>query len=123
EHVPLRRLAEAAPGTVERPAEVPAVLAHLELLAGRLVDLVHLDADRSQVSDQPRFLSVPGIEEPEHATVEARRARPSKLIPPRTLARRADLRRAEVRATPFAAHPLVVLVDRKHGRGCGGRDR
>src|SRR5690606_12507439 len=123
EHVPLRRLAEAAPGTVERPAEVPPVVAHLELPPGRLVDLVHFDTDRPQVSDQPRFLSVPGIEEPEHTTVEARRARPSELVPEGPLARLADLRRAEVRASPVAAHPLVVLVYRENGRGRGRRDR
>src|SRR5690606_28492593 len=62
EHVPLARFAEPAPGTIERPAEVAPVLAHLELLAGGLVDLVHFDTDRPQVSNEARLLPLPGIE-------------------------------------------------------------
>src|SRR5690606_29023261 len=60
EDVPLARLAEAAPGPVERPAEVAPVRAHPELLPGRFVDFVHLHADRSQVGNEARLLPPPG---------------------------------------------------------------
>src|SRR5690606_5808672 len=123
EDVPLARLAEAAPGPVERPAEVAPVRAHPELLPGRFVDFVHPHADRPQVGHQASLFSLARIEQTEHPAVEARRACPSELVPQRTLARFADLRCAEVRAAPIAARPLVVLVDRKHGRGCRCCDR
>src|SRR5690606_31246373 len=84
EDVPLARLAEAAPGPVERPAEVAPVRAHPELLPGRFVDLVYLDADRSQVGNEARLLPLPGVEQAEHPAVELRRRCPAELVPQRT---------------------------------------
>ena len=90
----LRRLGEAATDTVDRAAEVPALVAALDLLA--VLVGVQLDANAAQFLGNDRLLALAAVEQAQHPPVPGGRCRPPERVPDVPIASVPDQRRAEV---------------------------